>query len=204
MSLISFYEYAGPLGAIILFLALLSLFLCIRAYIYTSLAWSEFKRDYVKKEDGLVCLKEYTGHNPFLNIIRSMVSTHQNHTDDLRAEVMYLFGRNFKTIMNSLTVLKMISVISPLLGLLGTVLGMLTIFDEISHLAAQDPKILASGIYQALITTVMGLSVAIPVLVVFYLLSLRMKIFLSESIEYTYQAVSMFNKIAEHHHETSV
>ncbi|MGN0902890.1 MAG: MotA/TolQ/ExbB proton channel family protein, partial [Succinivibrio sp.] len=136
--------------------------------------------------------------------ILAMVSTHQNHTDDLRAEVMYLFYRNFKTIMNSLTVLKMISVISPLLGLLGTVTGMITIFEEISHVTAQDPKILSSGIYHALVTTVLGLSVAIPVLVVFYLLSLRMKIFLSESIEYTYQAVSSFNRTVEHRHETSV
>lgn len=204
MDMLSFYEYAGPCGIVILSLAVVSVFLSIRAYIYTSLVWSEFKRDYVKKDESTLCLKDYQGHNPFLNIIKAMVSTHQNHTDDLRAEVMYLFGRNFKTIMNSLTVLKMISVISPLLGLLGTVLGMLTIFEEISHLSASDPKVLASGIYQALVTTVLGLIVAIPVLVVFYLLSLRMKIFLSESIEYTYQAVSTFNRIREHKHETSV
>lgn len=92
-------------------------------------------------------------------------------------------------------VLKLITVISPLLGLLGTVLGMLTIFEEISKLSNQDPQILALGIWQALITTVMGLCVAIPTLVMFYLLSMRMKIFLMETIEHTYQAISSFNKV---------
>ncbi len=54
--------------------------------------------------------------------------------------------------------------VAPLLGLLGTVAGMIEVFDVISTHGAGDPKILAGGISKALITTAAGLSVAIPTL----------------------------------------
>jgi biopolymer transport protein ExbB len=58
--------------------------------------------------------------------------------------------------------IKIIATISPLLGLLGTVLGILSAFDAISVSGLGDPTIFSSGISVALITTVAGLIVAIP------------------------------------------
>ena len=59
--------------------------------------------------------------------------------------------------------LSVIGNIAPMLGLLGTVIGMLRCFNEIAHAAgAIEPKQLAGGIFEALITTCMGLIVAIP------------------------------------------
>jgi len=59
--------------------------------------------------------------------------------------------------------LNVIGNISPMLGLLGTVMGMLRCFNEISHVTgAIEPKLLAGGIFEALITTCLGLIVAIP------------------------------------------
>ena len=58
-----------------------------------------------------------------------------------------------------------IAAISPLLGLLGTVLGMITVFTVITTSGARDPGELAAGISQALVTTAAGLSVAIPSLI---------------------------------------
>lgn len=63
-----------------------------------------------------------------------------------------------------LTLLGTIAVISPLLGLLGTVLGMIKVFSIISSVGVGDPGVLASGIGEALITTAAGLTVAIPAL----------------------------------------
>lgn len=57
------------------------------------------------------------------------------------------------------------SQIAPLLGILGTVWGLVVAFIAIERTAATDPRNLASGIYQALITTVAGLLIAIPVLI---------------------------------------
>jgi biopolymer transport protein ExbB len=64
-----------------------------------------------------------------------------------------------------LNTLNTIAAISPLLGLLGTVLGMVRIFGSLSEHGGTDPSLLAGGISEALITTVAGLIVAIPTLV---------------------------------------
>lgn len=66
-----------------------------------------------------------------------------------------------------LNTLGTIASITPLLGLLGTVIGMIKVFAVITSLGVGDPKILADGISEALITTAAGLSVAIPT-VMFY------------------------------------
>ena len=63
-----------------------------------------------------------------------------------------------------LNTLGTIASITPLLGLLGTVIGMIKVFAVITSLGVGDPKILADGISEALLTTAAGLSVAIPAL----------------------------------------
>jgi biopolymer transport protein ExbB len=62
----------------------------------------------------------------------------------------------------ALLLLKIISVVAPLMGLLGTVTGMIKTFQAITLFGTGDPKMMAGGISQALVTTVIGLSVAIP------------------------------------------
>ena len=64
-----------------------------------------------------------------------------------------------------------IAAVSPLLGLLGTVTGMISTFDIITEYGTGDPKLLSSGISEALITTKYGLVVAIPLLLAGNLLS---------------------------------
>ncbi|MDG1250066.1 MAG: MotA/TolQ/ExbB proton channel family protein [Gammaproteobacteria bacterium] len=64
-----------------------------------------------------------------------------------------------------LTTLGTIAVITPLLGLLGTVLGMIDVFMAMSSTNVTEPEALAGGIAQALITTAAGISVAIPSLI---------------------------------------
>ena len=61
-----------------------------------------------------------------------------------------------------LNTIKIIALISPLLGLLGTVVGVLNTFDSITNHGLQDPTIFSGGISVALITTVAGLIVALP------------------------------------------
>ena len=55
---------------------------------------------------------------------------------------------------------------APLLGLLGTVSGLVTLFQVLNQLGANDPKVLAGGISEALINTETGLAIAIPVLLI--------------------------------------
>jgi biopolymer transport protein ExbB len=71
--------------------------------------------------------------------------------------------------------LKIISVVAPLMGLLGTVTGMINTFQAIMLFGTGDPKIMAGGISQALVTTVLGLSVAIPTVLLHTIVSGRSK-----------------------------
>lgn len=71
--------------------------------------------------------------------------------------------------------LKIISVVAPLLGLLGTVTGMINTFQAITLFGTGDPKLMAGGISQALVTTVLGLVVAIPTVFLYTILNTRSK-----------------------------
>ncbi len=69
------------------------------------------------------------------------------------------------------SVIMVIAAVAPLLGLLGTVTGMITTFDIITEFGTGDPKLLSGGISIALVTTEVGLAVAIPALILGNLLS---------------------------------
>ena len=71
------------------------------------------------------------------------------------------------------TLLKVIAVVAPLLGLLGTVTGMIITFQAITLFGTGDPKLMAGGISQALVTTMLGLCVAIPTVFLHALVSGR-------------------------------
>ncbi len=68
---------------------------------------------------------------------------------------------------SGLTLLKIISAVAPLMGLLGTVVGMIITFQAITIFGAGDPKAMAGGISGALVTTVLGLLVAIPTVLLY-------------------------------------
>ena len=68
---------------------------------------------------------------------------------------------------------RLLSAVAPLLGLLGTVTGMIATFQSITLFGTSDPKLMAGGISQALMTTVLGLVVAIPLLFCHSYLSVR-------------------------------
>ena len=74
-----------------------------------------------------------------------------------------------------LHILGIIAHVAPMLGLLGTVTGMIDAFKDLSKFGAGDPTIVADSISKALITTAAGLSIAIPALVVYNLLNKRIE-----------------------------
>ena len=81
------------------------------------------------------------------------------------SEAMYAAGRvQVARLDRGLILLEIIANISPLIGLLGTVLGMLTVFSTITTEGIGDAQVLSAGISKALVTTITGLCVAIPAL----------------------------------------
>ncbi|NNE42575.1 MAG: energy transducer TonB [Gemmatimonadetes bacterium] len=81
--------------------------------------------------------------------------------------------REQPALTRSLLFIKIISVVAPLLGLLGTVTGMIVTFQAITLFGTGDPKLMAGGISQALVTTVLGLTVAIPIVLLHTVVSGR-------------------------------
>ena len=77
-----------------------------------------------------------------------------------------------KGIYSSMYFLKLCAAIGPLLG---TVLGMVDVFSNLSAQTMPDPSMLAGGIWEALLTTVMGLTLAIPALIVHYFLLMSLR-----------------------------
>jgi biopolymer transport protein ExbB len=82
--------------------------------------------------------------------------------DTLEAKLSEAIIKERPSIEKLLPLLKIIAMVAPLLGLLGTVAGMIITFQAITIFGAGDPKAMAGGISSALVTTVLGLLVAIP------------------------------------------
>ena len=92
----------------------------------------------------------------------------REHLEDVISESLL----NESTTLNRFgAVILVIAAVSPLLGLLGTVTGMISTFDVITEFGTGDPKLLSGGISIALVTTQLGLIVAIPLLLVGNVLS---------------------------------
>ena len=84
--------------------------------------------------------------------------------------------------------------ITPLLGLLGTVLGMISVFAEIVSAGVGNPGVLAGGISQALITTAAGLSVAIPAMFFHHFLASRVDELLLDMEDKAIQMVDVLHR----------
>ncbi|GAB3484226.1 MotA/TolQ/ExbB proton channel family protein [Marinomonas epiphytica] len=95
--------------------------------------------------------------------IQSIQAANQD-TALIREEVERRAMKHLHQLRLYLRPLEIIATLSPLLGLLGTVLGMITAFQQMEGAGSQvDPSVLSGGIWQALLTTAVGLAVAIPV-----------------------------------------
>ena len=181
----TFYDKIGPAGAVIAILSFISLYLFLASAIYLAWVPRGFRKFLTAlKKDQPAVTEEKASANPLSLVVWTAI-THKTTRAELQGEISYLFQRNFGSTYVSLTILRLISVISPLLGLLGTVLGISRVFREISMQAAVDNAAMAGGIWEALITTIMGMSVAIPTLVFYYLLRLRTRALMIDCIEST-------------------
>jgi len=96
------------------------------------------------------------------HLIVENISDKINENYNLESHISELIQVNTTKYEFGLNTIKTIATISPLIGLLGTVLGILLSFDTISKVGLDDPTLFSSNISLALITTVVGLIVAIP------------------------------------------
>ena len=89
----------------------------------------------------------------------------------ISAEVNRAIQLDYDALQSKMGFLSMVITVAPVLGLLGTVLGLMDVFSVLSVEGVGDPRLLSAGISKALITTVAGLSLAIPLMFVHQYLS---------------------------------
>ena len=101
-----------------------------------------------------------------LQNIATEVLNRRNDTPEIAVTAMEdVLISEVQSLERYLTTLGTIASISPLLGLLGTVLGMIDVFQALNVTGARDPSVFSGGIGEALITTAFGLCIAIPALI---------------------------------------
>jgi biopolymer transport protein ExbB len=86
--------------------------------------------------------------------------------DQLESKIEAILSSTGPIYEKSISTIKLLAAVAPLLGLLGTVIGMISTFQAITLFGTGDPKLMADGISQALVTTMLGLIAAVPLLFV--------------------------------------
>ncbi|MBE4425070.1 MotA/TolQ/ExbB proton channel family protein [Vibrio parahaemolyticus] len=102
--------------------------------------------------------------NPLGEVIQAYQDHKGDNLEDLEAKLDEIILRNAPSIERFISSIKLFASVAPLLGLLGTVMGMIGTFQAITLFGTGDPKLMAGGISEALVTTMLGLVVAIPLL----------------------------------------
>lgn len=109
-------------------------------------------------------LRELRGNSPLGQILAAGIANAKRGRDIMKEAMEEAASQVSHDLQRYMTTLGIIASISPLLGLLGTVVGMIQVFTALMLEGAGNANVLAGGISQALITTAAGLSVAIPAL----------------------------------------
>jgi biopolymer transport protein ExbB len=107
-------------------------------------------------------LRELKVGSPLGEILAAGIANHRRGREKMKESIEEAAGHVVHELERYLNTLGTIAAITPLLGLLGTVIGMIKVFSAIKLEGTGNAQILAGGISQALITTAAGLTVAIP------------------------------------------
>ncbi len=156
-------DQGGTVGYIILILLFIGLVLSIERVIVLR------KESHKLKEQMLA--KAPLEDNVLGEIMTAFDKYHNHDLETLELKIDEVVLRNTPRITRGVGTIKILSAIAPLLGLLGTVTGMIATFQSITLFGTGDPKLMAGGISQALVTTVLGLVCAIPLLLLYNLVS---------------------------------
>jgi biopolymer transport protein ExbB len=123
--------------------------------------WQQLRRDGLNAQQ----LKSLRAESPLGEILAAgLVNQHQGR-DVMRESIREAASHVVYSLERNLSALGTIAAVTPLLGLLGTVLGMISVFADITTHGTGNANVLAGGISEALLTTAAGLAVAIPSLV---------------------------------------
>ncbi len=160
-------EQGGSVGYVIIALGIIALLIGLERYIVLFMTERKVKRQ--------LKASILTDDNPLGRVLKVKEKYAHVTEDTLELKLSEAILKEIPRLVRGISFIKIISVVSPLLGLLGTVTGMINTFQAITLFGTGDPKLMAGGISTALVTTVLGLIVAIPTVMLYTWLNTRSK-----------------------------
>ena len=147
-------EQGGIVGYCIIALGIIGLIIAI-------LRWFALSND-SRKVSAQLKRDTASTDNPLGRVLAAYESNKGADTETIELKLSEAALKEMPALTKGLLFIKVVAAVAPLMGLLGTVTGMIKTFQVITLYGAGDPKMMAGGISQALMTTVLGLCVAIP------------------------------------------
>lgn len=180
------YGLIGPVGAILVVLSVISLALILfkimtvlSAGLWRTASANEFLRRMSEEDrEAIQVLQASSAPLSRILLVGAQLADAGASVARIEAHMRDAMTAYFLKLSRFNRTLELIGLIAPLLGLLGTILGMIEAFQALQESGAQaDPTVLAGGIWEALLTTALGLAVAIPAIVAFNLIENRIEVF---------------------------
>lgn len=154
--LIERINQSGAIGYLILAIGVAGLLIVLWRGAVLTTAWRRIKSQLLEQEN--------LDNNPLGRLRNSVATVPARSSEILAARLDESVSQESSRLFFGLTSLTVFAAVTPLMGLLGTVIGMIETFQSISLFGTGDPKLMAGGISYALVTTQLGLAVAIPLL----------------------------------------
>ena len=138
---------------------------------------------------------EHAGKNwPVIHVIRAGLGARQEDRETQESTLQEAILHELPRIQRGIAILAVLGAVAPLLGLLGTVTGMIDTFRVITLFGTSDPKLMSGGISEALVTTELGLAVAIPIMLLHTWLSRRTDHLIGDMEEKAVQLTNIVQK----------
>jgi biopolymer transport protein ExbB len=149
-------DQGGGIGYAIIVVAIFGILLAIYKWIVLTLTASRVQAQ--------VGSDKPSKDNPLGRVMLAYEENRQADIETLQLKLDDAVLKELPRLDAGLNIVKVLAAVTPLMGLLGTVIGMIVTFQAITLFGTGDPKLMAGGISQALVTTVLGLVAAIPLL----------------------------------------
>jgi biopolymer transport protein ExbB len=161
------YHQGGTVGYIITAVLFLGLLIALERVVTLTLLGSKVKAQLKNPNTPT--------NNPLGNILKVYHNSKETDVETLELKLDEAILKEIPRLERGISIIKVLAAIAPMLGLLGTVTGMIGTFQSITLFGTGDPKMMAGGISTALVTTVLGLVAALPLMLVHAVVSGRSK-----------------------------
>lgn len=148
-------SHAGPVGMAIIGVLIIGLVIVLERTMALSALRGKIKRQ---------AKSSVPGNNPLGRVMAVYLANKDSDVENLELKLDEAVLKETPNIEKRVTIIKVFAAIAPLMGLLGTVIGMIETFQSITLYGTSDPQLMADGISQALITTVLGIVAALPLI----------------------------------------